>query len=98
MFTNTLPESYKYDFLCETGTKAFKYIIELVEDMQTKKIFRTGNSLDQAITIWTAMHGFTSLFIDGRMRFLERMKNRSEESLMNIYVSYMETVYEGLKS
>jgi hypothetical protein len=77
MFTNALPESYEYDFLFQTGTKAFKYIIELVEDMQAKKIFRIVSSLEQAITIWTAMHGFTSLFIDGRMRFLARSEKSS---------------------
>ena len=69
---------------------AFAYLIEAIEEGQKQGIIKKESSYKQAITIWSSLHGLSSLIIDGFMNVEEIY----EELIDNLF----ETLLSGVVS
>lgn len=80
MFTNVIPDHTNYPSLEQTSQESFQVLTSMVESMQQRGFFQKANVMEQSMLIWTHVHGFASLIIEGRMGFvLERTKGTVEE-------------------
>ncbi len=66
----------------------FAILKKTVEDGQRQGILKKGDSYKQSIVIWSSLHGFSSLIIDGFMDV--------EDVYEDVYTSIFETLLSGM--
>ncbi|MEO0336948.1 MAG: TetR/AcrR family transcriptional regulator, partial [Pseudomonadota bacterium] len=71
MFSNAVPEHEVYATLHETAQSSFSELTSMVEGLQKIGYFANDDVMEQSMLIWTQVHGFVSLVIEGRLGFVE---------------------------
>lgn len=56
----------EYPELSDAGAAAFGYLLEALEDAQAAGRVKADNTEEQAVAIWSAMHGVVNLYIDSK--------------------------------
>jgi AcrR family transcriptional regulator len=57
----------EYPALVEMTQKAFGLVVEVTEACQQAGILKPGPSDQMAVSVWSMVHGFTSLFLEGQI-------------------------------
>lgn len=77
-FSSAVQREKDYPALVEMTKKLFEQVKQIVEACQVGGVLRPGPSDEMAVRVWSAVHGFASLLIEGQIShtILERMSVR----------------------
>jgi AcrR family transcriptional regulator len=66
-FSNVLEREKDYPAYVELSQESFRLIVQIVKDCQTKGMLRSGPADIEAISLWSCVHGFISLLLEGQL-------------------------------
>jgi AcrR family transcriptional regulator len=77
--SGVLEREKDYPSYVEMSQKSFSLIVQIVENCQAKRLLRPGPADVEAISIWSMVHGFVSLLLEGQFyhSILERYRIRN---------------------
>lgn len=77
-FSSAVEQEKDYPALVEMTGKTFAQVVEIVSACQKAGLLRPGPADAMAVTIWSIVHGFTALLIEGQIShtLFERMTVR----------------------
>ena len=67
MFSSALEKENDYPDFVEISQENFSQLVEIVETCQKGDLLRQGEKDMLAIQLWSSVHGFTSLYLDGQI-------------------------------
>ena len=86
MFSGILEDQHAYPEFMGVVQKTFHLLVEVVQICQSGKVLRAGPVDDCAITVWSLVHGFISLYLEqqfpGRVLEKYQLKNLLEKALL----------------
>ena len=88
MFSKAIPNTEKYPDLQEAGKGAFAVLYEMVQRMQKEKVLKPSDPTTTSIFIWSTLHGFCSLILDDRLKFLDIGPD--------VYTKMVETMHQSM--
>jgi AcrR family transcriptional regulator len=68
MFTEFVGEPEDYPELGDAGGEAFNVLQQSIEVLQRVGVFKEGDSEQIATYVWAVIHGWTSLYLAGRLQ------------------------------
>jgi AcrR family transcriptional regulator len=80
-FSNAVEREDAYPALVEMADNLLGELIQIVDDCQKAGILHPAPAGAMAVSVWSAVHGFTSLLIDGQSMH-ERLKVASVDQLL----------------
>ena len=104
-FANNHPHHYRLMFLkehknreqtptlMEAANESFGHLINMVEGLKAKGFFADRDTMVIAMTIWSMVHGYSSLSING---LLDR-KTEQPEEITQLFEGMHEILIKGLK-
>jgi AcrR family transcriptional regulator len=77
-FSSVLEREKDYPLFVEMSQKCFGMVAQIVESCQASGVLRAGPADVEAISMWSMVHGFVSLFLEGQIyhSILERYTMR----------------------
>lgn len=77
-FSSAVEREKEYPALVEMTGKSFGEVVRIVEACQASGLLRSGPADVMAVSVWSAVHGFASLLIEGQISHtvLDRMTVR----------------------
>ena len=67
MFSSVLEKEKEYAEFVEISQESFSQLMEIVETCQQGGILKSGASDVVAVSVWSTVHGFTSLLLEGQI-------------------------------
>ncbi|HKI54522.1 MAG TPA: TetR-like C-terminal domain-containing protein, partial [Anaerolineales bacterium] len=67
MFSSVLEKEKEYADFVEISQDAFAQLVDIVETYQQAGLLKTGPSDVAAVSIWSTVHGFTSLLLEDQI-------------------------------
>lgn len=67
MFSSVLEKEKEYAEFVEISQKNFSQLVKIVEICQEVEILKSGASDMVAVSVWSTVHGFTSLLLEGQI-------------------------------
>ncbi|MFK7977488.1 MAG: TetR/AcrR family transcriptional regulator [Halioglobus sp.] len=92
MFSGDLLSSTGHVTLQHTSAEALQDMVAQIEQAQALNVVRKGDAVMQALTIWSAIHGFVSLVNDNRIGHLVDVEN-SPDSIRDAVLTVL---FQGL--
>jgi AcrR family transcriptional regulator len=84
MFSSVLEKEKEYAEFVEISQKNFDQLVKIVEVCQQTGALKSGASDVVAVSVWSAVHGFTSLLLEGQISHTVLEKASLKELLMVI--------------
>jgi len=66
-FSSVLEREKDYPAFVEMSQKSFGLVVRIVEDCQAAGVLRPGPADVEAISVWSIVHGFVSLLLEGQL-------------------------------
>lgn len=82
------------DDIWDEGKAAFDMLVKCVQDCIDAGLFRPQDAEVAAMMIWSAVHGYTALFLRKRLEMFE--ENRRKELMDEAFKLFVETIRRGL--
>jgi len=67
MFSSVLEKEKEYPDFVESSQQNFQQLVRLVEICQQARVLKTGPADLVAVSVWSAVHGFVSLLLEGQI-------------------------------
>jgi AcrR family transcriptional regulator len=67
MFSSVLEKEKEYAEFVEISQENFSQLVKIVEVCQQKGVLKSGASDVIAVSVWSTVHGFTSLLLEGQI-------------------------------
>jgi AcrR family transcriptional regulator len=67
MFSSVLEKEKDYPDFVEASKKSFSQLLEIVKTSQASGVLKQGSADLLAVGVWSAVHGFISLFLEGQV-------------------------------
>ena len=67
MFSSVLEKEKEYAEFVEISQKNFSQLVKIVEACQQAGVLKSGASDVVAVSVWSTVHGFTSLLLEGQI-------------------------------
>jgi AcrR family transcriptional regulator len=84
MFSSVLEKEKEYAEFMEISQENFSQLVEIVEICQQVGVLRSGASDIVAVSIWSTVHGFTSLLLEGQISHTVLEKESLKDLLLLI--------------
>jgi AcrR family transcriptional regulator len=84
MFSSVLEKEKEYAEFMEISQENFSQLVEIVEICQQAGVLRSGVSDIVAVSIWSTVHGFTSLLLEGQISHTVLEKESLKDLLLLI--------------
>jgi hypothetical protein len=74
MFSGILEDEHSYPEFMAAVQKTYQKLVDVVEICQEGKVLRSGPQEENAIAVWSLVHGFVSLYLEQQLpgRVLEK--------------------------
>ncbi|GAB3329203.1 TetR/AcrR family transcriptional regulator [Larkinella ripae] len=82
------------DDIWDEGKAAFNLLVFCVQECIDTGVFKTRDAEVAAMMIWSAVHGYTALFLRKRLEMFE--ENRRKELMDEAFKLFIETIRRGL--
>ena len=84
MFSSVLEKEKDYPEFVEISQENFSQLVEVVEICQGAGILKSGSSDVMAVSVWSTVHGFTSLLLEGQISHTVLEKASMKDLLIHI--------------
>jgi AcrR family transcriptional regulator len=85
MFSSVLEKEKEYAEFVEISQKNFSQLVKIVEACQQIGILKNGASDVVAVSVWSTVHGFTSLLLEGQISH-DVLEKASLKDLLNLII------------
>ncbi|GAB3913535.1 TetR/AcrR family transcriptional regulator [Larkinella knui] len=82
------------DDIWDEGRAAFGLLVKCVQDCMNAGVFKYQDAEVAAMMIWSAVHGYTALFLRKRLDMFE--ESRRKELMEDAFTLFIETIRKGL--
>ncbi|GAB3564690.1 hypothetical protein GCM10027578_10630 [Spirosoma luteolum] len=78
----------------DDGLRAFQLLVDLVQSCIDAGLFKTQDATTAALMIWSAVHGYTALFLRKRLTMFDEAN--LQQQMNQAFVLFIETIRRGL--
>jgi AcrR family transcriptional regulator len=89
MFRSEVREDTEHPALLEKNSRLFVLLREVILYCQKKKVIGEGDPYQKAMNCWCVINGFTSLYADGRLKFLGVTEDNAEQALCSLASQFL---------
>ena len=81
MFNSEIIPDEKYPELKRAASGTFVILRNMITEVQAAGVFGPGDPYHRALNCWSVVHGFTSLYAEGRLAWLGVTKENAEDAM-----------------
>lgn len=89
MTSSEVNPSPDYPSLLQAASKTFILLREMIQFCQKKGVVGAGDASQKAMNCWCVVHGFTALYVEGRLGFLGVDPSNAETALKSLLSQYL---------